>query len=306
MNSTALIAIDWGTTSARAYALDSGGEVLGERSAPLGIAQIEPNGFPAAFATLLGEWMSLPVPRIACGMIGSRQGWIEAPYLQCPAALDALANGLCFTPGGEMAIVPGVICADGAAVPDVMRGEETQILGATEDSDSEQVVVLPGTHSKWACVERGRITNFATWMTGELFSVLLQHSLLGRLATPHATTDGRYGQAFEQGVRRGLDVPGLSHAIFGARTLVLTDRLEPEGVADWLSGVLVGHEIASASERFGDAIAVTPRLQIVGSNALTERYVHALAMAGVGTTTARADAAPRGLFRIALQAKLVR
>lgn len=300
----ALIAIDWGTSAARAYTLDGFGRIIAERSASLGISQVEPGSFNAAFSTLLGEWNSLKVPRIASGMIGSRQGWIEAPYLECPAPLAALTSRLCRTPGGEMAIVPGLLCNDDAGIPDVMRGEETQILGAVDPNEAEQIVLLPGTHSKWARVEGGCITGFTTWMTGELYAVLLKHSLLGRLATsePDAPHDD---EAFDRGVHRGLEEPGLSHAIFGARTLALTGRLAPNAVGDWLSGVLIGHEIASAATRYlGSNRARTPLL-IIGSSELTERYTRALGHAGMDSIAGPADAAPRGLHRIAREAQLI-
>lgn len=304
-NDVTLIAIDWGTTAARAYALDGTGGIIAERSAPLGISQVAQGAFVGAFASLLGDWASLPVPRIASGMIGSRQGWIEAPYLECPAALHALASGLCRTPRGEMSIVPGVICKDEAGVPDVMRGEETQILGAIDSGRIEQLVLLPGTHSKWARVECGRITAFATWMTGELFAVLLKHSLLGRLAASRTDSMSHDDEAFDRGVRRGLEEPGLSHAIFGARTLALTGELEPTSIGDWLSGALIGHEIASAASRFGGANMASMRLQIVGSSDLTERYSRALRQAGIAAASGPDDAASRGLFKIARQAQLI-
>lgn len=301
-----LIAIDWGTTAARAYALDGTGRIIAERSAPLGISQVGADSFAAAFARLLGDWASLQVPRIASGMIGSRQGWIEVPYLECPAALHALATGLCCTPGGEMDIVPGVICEDGAGVPDVMRGEETQILGAIDPDRGDQIVLLPGTHSKWAHVERGHIQEFATWMTGELFAVLLHYSLLGRLAAHGGETVSKHDdETFDRGVRRGLAEAGLSHAIFGARTLALTGDLEPDSIGDWLSGVLIGHEIATAKARFRDLVSGSISLQIVGNSDLTSRYERALGQAGIAASAGPADAAPRGLFRIACQARLI-
>ena len=153
--STALIAIDWGTTSARAYRLDAAGGVCDTRSAPLGIGSLRDGGFASALDTLLGDWRDDAAPRIACGMIGSRQGWVEAPYVECPADLAQFGRALTATPGGELAIVPGARCVDAAGVPDVMRGEETQLVGAIRGDDARVLAVLPGTHSKWAIVERG-------------------------------------------------------------------------------------------------------------------------------------------------------
>ncbi len=131
LNGAALIAVDWGTTSVRAYRLAPDGSVAGERSAPLGIQQVREGAFAAALQRLLGDWADDPAPRIACGMIGSRQGWIEAPYCDCPVAFETLAAGLVRAPGDVLTIVPGVTCVDAAGVPDVIRGEETQIFGAT-------------------------------------------------------------------------------------------------------------------------------------------------------------------------------
>jgi 2-dehydro-3-deoxygalactonokinase len=305
VNDAALLAVDWGTTSARAYALDARGRVLGERSAALGVSQVGNGAFAAALAALLGDWSALPLPRIACGMIGSRQGWIEVPYHACPAALDALATGLARTPGDELLIVPGVVGIDAGGVPDVMRGEETQILGAVDAAEPSLLAILPGTHSKWARVARGRIEGFATWMTGELYAVLLQHSILGRLAGAPATPGSLDERAFARGVARGLDEPGLSHAIFGARTLALTGGLGPAEVGDWLSGVLIGHEIASARARFRAGSDAGVKVRIIGSDALAARYAAALAQAGIEAAPGPADAAARGLYAIARTARLI-
>ena len=130
---TALLAIDWGTTSARAYRIAGDGEVLDARESPLGIQHIRDGAFAAALRSLLGDWIDIAAPRIACGMIGSRQGWVEAPYVDCPAGLDRLARSVVTTPDGALAIVAGVRCRDAAGLPDVMRGEETQIVGAFAD-----------------------------------------------------------------------------------------------------------------------------------------------------------------------------
>src|SRR5512147_734434 len=157
MRDTALVAIDWGTTSARAYRMDRGGFVLDVRESALGIQQVSDGAFAAALNSLLGDWTRLAAPRIACGMIGSRQGWVEAPYVDCPAGLDRLAQTLMTTPDGALAIVAGVRCRDAEGTPDVMRGEETQIAGALAGDDGTTLAVLPGTHSKWAIVRAGRI-----------------------------------------------------------------------------------------------------------------------------------------------------
>ena len=245
------------------------------------------------------------MPRIACGMIGSRQGWIEAPYVQCPANLADLGRGLVTTPGGELAIVPGARCVDASGVPDVMRGEETQLVGAIRQDDPRVLAVLPGTHSKWAIVERGRLTEFVTFMTGELYAVLLAHSILGRMAGRTAGASTEADGAFVRGVARGSAGDGLAHAIFGARTLALAGDLAPEDVGDWLSGVLIGDEIRAARDwaRAHDVDATTVR--VIGDGALVARYVRALDELGTGAEAGPVAAAALGLYRIAQHAGLL-
>jgi len=279
--------------------------VVAARNAPLGLQAIVDGRFAAALDTLLDDWRDDDAPRIACGMIGSRQGWIEAPYVACPANLAGLGSALTRTPGNELAIVPGARCVDAAGVPDVMRGEETQIAGAFAADDGKKLAVLPGTHSKWAIVEHGRLLEFATYMTGELYAVLLAHSILGRMAELAATPDESGNAAFARGVSHGLATDGFSHLVFGARTLALAGELAPPEVADWLSGALIGHEVRSArawaSARSGDATRVT----VIGGDTLAARYIAALAAAGLDAESGPTDAAARGLFRIAQHAGLV-
>src|SRR5262249_11906232 len=208
VNRCALLAIDWGTTPARAYRLAANGAILDTKTAPLGIQAVTDRQFAAALDTLLGEWRDERAPRIACGMIGSRQGWIEAPYVSCPVDLAGLGAHLARTPGAELAIVPGAICVDDSGIPDVMRGEETQVAGALSSDRERMLAVLPGTHSKWAIVEGGRLVAFATFMTGELFAVLLSHSILGRMADRTAAADAT-GDAFSRGVAKGLAGAGF-------------------------------------------------------------------------------------------------
>ncbi len=305
MTETALIALDWGTSSARAYRVDGHGAVIDERSAALGVQQVRDGAFGAALAALLGDWSTIDAPRIGCGMIGSRQGWIEAPYLACPADLDALASAIAWAPERALAIVPGVICRGDDGIPDVMRGEETQILGALGAGQRRALAVLPGTHSKWASFEDGRILDFATYMTGELHAVLLGHSILGRMAQAPGAAGDAPGAAFDRGLARGLGSGGLAHDIFGARTLALAGELASGDVADWLSGLLIGREIRDArtwaAHRRCDAGPVT----VIGSDALTARYARALAQAGIAAERAPAGAAVRGLWAIASQAGLL-
>lgn len=307
----ALLAVDWGTTSARAYRIDADGNILDARSAPLGIQNVEHGEYAAAFDRLLDGWHADPAPRIACGMIGSRQGWIEAPYVACPMSLTDLGGSLATTPGRELAIVPGARCVDRAGIPDVMRGEETQLAGAIAPDAGRVVAVLPGTHSKWAIVEHGRLVEFATFMTGELYAVLLAHSIIGRMSAASASGEGGapsrgvVREAFARGVACGLLEHGLTHLIFGARSLALMGELAPADVADWLSGALMGYEIHAARKWVAERGGMPAHVTVIGGEALASRYVAALAQAGVDASPGIPDAAARGLFRIAQQAGLV-
>ena len=303
MAGTALVAIDWGTSAARAYCLDAGGGILARRSVALGVRHVRDGNFEAALAKLLDDLPIGLAPRIGCGMVGSRQGWVEAPYVDCPASLTALADHLARAPMDSLTIVPGVTTRDTAGVPDVMRGEETQLLGAIAPDETGVLAVLPGTHSKWARVEHGRIVDFTTFMTGELYAVLIDHSMLGRIA---GHEPGRFShEAFSRGVARGLGEGELGHDLFGARTLALTGALASDDVADWLSGLLIGREIRGA-RAWALRAGIDPSVvRIIGSSELVARYTAALGDAGALAQCADHDAAARGLWRIAARAGIV-
>jgi 2-dehydro-3-deoxygalactonokinase len=250
--------------------------------------------FEAVLRDLLGDWLA-DAPRVVlAGMIGSRNGWIEAPYLPCPADPATIARHVVRAPGSiaECWIVPGLCTggtAAGGARADVMRGEETQLIGA---GVADGVVALPGTHGKWARMDGGRVTGFHTAMTGELFALLHDRSLLGRLAVPGdaaAEADG-----FARGVTRSLATPSLAATLFSARAEVLIGGLAPEAVAGYLSGLLIGAEVAAFGCDGG-------RVTLVGAAGLRTRYADALAMAGV-RDVAQVDgdaAVTAGLWRIA-------
>jgi 2-dehydro-3-deoxygalactonokinase len=288
-----LIALDWGTTSLRAYLMAADGAVLDKREKPLGILNVKGGDFAGALRAAAEGWPQAPA--LAAGMIGSRQGWREAPYVECPAGLDAVARGLALVPGAALRIVPGVSLVDADGVPDVMRGEETQIFGAYGSGDSG-IAVLPGTHSKWALVEGGRIARFATFMTGEAFAALSEHTILGRLF------EGREfdAAAFARGVRHAGPDPqgrgGLLHRLFSARTLGLFGKVPGTGLSAYLSGLLIGAEIAEAIAWLGRA----PRgVTVIGGAALGASYRAALTERGIAAELAPADSAALGLWRIA-------
>jgi 2-dehydro-3-deoxygalactonokinase len=318
----ALIALDWGTTSLRAYLFDAAGDVLATRASPAGImnlpAAAEEGGFDAAFDDACGAWLTLApgLPVIAAGMVGSAQGWVQAPYIETPASAEALAAAIVRVQsarGATIAIVPGVL--EPGAMPNVMRGEETQIVGALQPNDASAadapllqsaLICLPGTHSKWVEVEDGRIERFHTFMTGEVYAALSAHTILGRTMKRPDAPDL---DAFIRGVTvvREHGAAGLLATAFSSRSLSLTGQLAADEQPDYLSGLLIGHEIAGLeavlARRNAALSASEPRL--VGSDALCERYRIALAQFGCTKAQLVRHASERGLWRIAAQAGLV-
>jgi 2-dehydro-3-deoxygalactonokinase len=301
-----LIALDWGTSNLRASLLDGAGAVLGTRSAAAGVMAVQERRFADALLSLCGDWL-VAHPNLACiasGMVGSRQGWVEAPYVECPAGLaDAAARlvRVTFGDGHHLHIVPGLRCVGADGEVDVMRGEETQLWGAGLPAGS--CVVLPGTHSKWAWLGEGeRVLGFETHMTGELYAVLTQHSILGRLM---AFDGAPAPQAFDDGVRLGLQQHGhLLHTLFAARTAGLMGQRAPHELPEFLSGVLIGAEVASA--RSGDGSrAIGTHVTLIGDGALCGRYERALALAGIAVQRSPHDATTRGQWRVAVAAALI-
>ncbi len=295
-----LIALDWGTTSLRAWLLDEAGAVVDSRTAPLGIMRVADARFEAAFHEVCGAWLAAHpgVGAIASGMIGSRQGWHEAAYVDCPAASEDLAARLLrfeTTSGTRIAIVPGVALR--AAVPDVMRGEETQVLGVLP-AGGDGLLVLPGTHCKWVRARDGRIEWFATFMTGELFAVLREHSILGRLMEGDTFDEA----AFVRGVDAGAAQGSVAANLFGVRTLGLFGEIAAAGLHSYLSGLLIGDELADGLQRIGSDRTASPLL--IGEPALVELYRRAFARLGVAARAGDAAAALRGLRRIAKAAAL--
>jgi len=294
-----LIALDWGTTSLRAYLLGADGAVLERREAPLGILNVEGGDFARAFRGATEGWPRAPA--LAAGMIGSRQGWREAPYVECPAGLGDVARRLLAVEGAALRIAPGVSLIDADGVPDVMRGEETQIFGACGPGESG-IAVLPGTHSKWALVEGGRIRRFATFMTGEAFAALSEHTILGRLFEGCAPDEAAFARGVAHAALEEKGRGGLLHRLFSARTLGLLGKLPGASLRSYLSGLLIGAELAEALAWLDDA---PTRVTVIGGAALARSYRAALEQRGVAAGLAPPDAAATGLLRIARAAGMV-
>lgn len=283
-----MIGIDWGTTNLRAYWFDDQGVVTDRRSSARGAATLAAGDFAQALVETVGDWRDgAPVPIVLAGMVGSRSGWRETPYLPCPTDPERLAAAVLRldTPLGPAAIVPGVSVGGDSAIPSVMRGEETQLLGA---GIADGLVVLPGTHSKWVTMAGGRITGFTTAMTGELYALLRDQSLLGQLADRDAPFDDA---AFELGVRRAFEAKDIVPLLFSARAGVLLGELAPQAVASYLSGILIGGEVGALG---------TGPATLIGALQVIALYRKAFALQGRhDISSVDGDtAAARGLWRI--------
>jgi 2-dehydro-3-deoxygalactonokinase len=298
-----MIAVDWGTSSFRGYRLDAAGAVREQRHAALGLLACK-GRFEAVLAQQLQGWEDESLVLMA-GMIGSRNGWHEVPYVACPAGLAAVAAGLhevaaAGLPGRRIFIAPGLSLRPAAGRPEVMRGEETQLLGLLDElpDDASHTLCLPGTHSKWAVVAGGRIDTFHTAMTGELYAVLTQHSLLGALMDLEAGAALDDESAFALGVSTSGEPGGLPNHLFSVRTRGLFGELTAAQLPSYLSGLLIGHELHGL-------MGPARRVHLIGGEALLGRYRRALALRGVEAVVHGEALAARGLHRLARAAGLL-
>jgi len=286
-----VIAVDWGTSNFRAFRLDAMGRIVDRRSSPTGILTVERNGFAELLTSQVGDWLSAGETRILlCGMIGSREGWAETKYINCPVTIEDLAAAVVAIPFGpaKALLIPGVAAKDGSGFPEVMRGEETEAIGAIDAFGGSGTVCLPGTHSKWVQLRDGAMDGFQTCMTGEVYSALRRCTILSSIMSPNATIDE---SAFLRGVERSSNEGGLLHHLFSVRTLGLVDQLNGETSSSYLSGLLIGHEVRCM-------MAPSAHVFLVGASDLCHIYSIAITACGGTSTLADEDAAARGLAAI--------
>ena len=262
-----LLGIDWGTSNRRAYLVDAAGACLATRADDQGMLAARPD-FAGSFATLVDALhVDADVPAVASGMIGSAQGWREVPYLDIAVPLDALPDRLVRVDdpraGRPCWLVPGY--AQRGADVDVMRGEETQLLGAVALGRRDGWFVLPGTHSKWVCLQDGVVRRIATFMTGELFATLSRQGTLAPLMADDIDDDAAFVAGLDD-ARRGAP---LSNALFGVRARVVTGAMPAAQARSFVSGLLVGTEFVACGHVDGAP------LTCIGSPALRDRYVRA-------------------------------
>jgi 2-dehydro-3-deoxygalactonokinase len=300
----AMIAVDWGTTNRRAWALGRTGRVLDERGDAEGLLMVKAQGFARSFTDFAGSWLARDerLPVLMCGMVGSKLGWAEAPYIEAPADLAGLARHLHPVPfdgAARIVIVPGVCCIENG-VPDVMRGEECQVLAVlAERRLSEGTLLLPGTHSKWVRVEEGRLVSFRTYMTGELYNALTSSGTLAQLMEKGDVDDAAFAQGLRQIRTEGSGA--LTHLLFGVRTSGLFELMPRTGLASYLSGLLIGAEMVDAAARSG-----TKSVIALGSPKLLENYRRAAQFFDLGFEAHdNNQLLPPTLYRIARDAGLM-
>jgi 2-dehydro-3-deoxygalactonokinase len=295
--SGAFVIVDWGTSSFRGWLMSVDGEALAESRGSEGMLHCASTGFAPVLRHHLAT-LGAPdgTPVLICGMAGARQGWVEAPYLGTPTRLDALhAGAIRIDTPGDIRILPGIAQARPDR-PDVMRGEETQLLGVTEP-DFTGLVCIPGTHSKWIRIEGGHIVEFSTYMTGELFSVISQHTILAHAleVTGPLAADS---PPFREGLSTALAAPAaLTASLFRLRASQLLGFAQRADGAAWLSGLLIGTELADTARRY------EPRqsLRLIGTGALGRLYEAALTGQGLDVRVIDAEQASRlGLRKAAL------
>lgn len=278
MNQFDWIAVDWGTTRLRASAM-AGRRVIEARSSEAGMGGLEQAGFEPALLALVDDWLGDRVPVVACGMVGSRQGWVEAAYLPAPCTPPTLAQAT-RAPANDarldVRILPGVR-QDSPA--DVMRGEETQIAGFLSAlPDFDGVLCLPGTHTKWVRISAGEIVSFQTYMTGEIFGLLSGASVLRHSTGAEGWDEGAFAEAVDDALSRPA---AIAAKLFGIRAESLLKGLDPRAARTRLSGLLVGLELGGARPYWlGQQVAV------IGADTPAEVYRRALAMQGVEPTVA--------------------
>lgn len=301
-----LLGIDWGSSNRRAYVLDRTGELLHRHEDEGGILQVQ-GDFEGSLRSLLQTLGLRSADIVMSGMVGSRNGWVQAPYLSTAEPLSELGRHLLpvptVLPGIRCRIAPGYRYIDPNGLPDVMRGEETQVLGALRLSSHQNEAhdsgggwfLLPGTHSKWVKVQDGRITEFHTFMTGELYGLLTRHGTLAKVVESEAAVQEAFAAGL-QAARHG----GFTHTAFCCRALVVTDMMPAEHTASYLSGLLIGAELYDILRRAPEGM-LHP-VQVIGSQTLSRRYLAALELLGIEARAWQPDgvyvAALRALFDI--------
>lgn len=291
MTEPAYVAVDWGTSSFRLWLVDRSGRVLAERRSDEGMLAAAKAGFPGVLQAHLAA-VSAPdhLPVLVCGMAGAKTGWVEAGYVDTPAPLAAILKQAARVPGAarDIRILPGIAQRDRVA-PDVMRGEETQLLGALGlEAAGETLVCMPGTHSKWVRVKDGTVAHFSTFLTGELFSVVSRETILS-LAVAGAD-EAEDTTSFKTAVKAAFAAPAFAaNLLFTARSRQLLFGGTPAAARETLSGTLIGTELAAGLSGGVPKAGIT----LIASGRLATLYRQAFDALSVNVTPIDADEAVR-------------
>ena len=289
------IACDWGTSNLRVYRLGPNAKIIEKRDFSAGITAIKNRKFEDTFMKATQDWLHeyADIPITISGMAGSRQGWIEAPYLPCPTNVLTIANNL--TPirlrsGRIVWLTPGLSYTNSDGLPDVMRGEEVQILGALSTINSEKITIcLPGSHSKWATVVGEDVTEFNTYITGELFEAIKSHTIVGAMIDPNSWDE----KAFIEGIKFSASTNNILNQLFAVRAKGLFNQLTTATAGAFLSGLLIGHELeaALAGARFR-------KVYLIGHGQLTNLYHTTLLEKGFDPKILTPDIIANGHFKL--------
>ncbi|SMX43427.1 2-dehydro-3-deoxygalactonokinase [Octadecabacter ascidiaceicola] len=274
------IAADWGTSNLRLWAISNDGTVLDMRTSEKGMGQLAPDAFEPVLVDVAADWLKTADTVVACGMVGSRQGWVEAPYQTAPCSVcpNTMVKAAVQRDGLTVHVVPGIRQTDPA---DVMRGEETQIAGFLSlNDDWDGIICLPGTHTKWVHMSAGEVVSFQTCMTGEMFSLLAEESVLRHSIAESGWNDGTFLEALSETMSRPERMAGQ---LFSLRAAQLVHDTDPQTLRARLSGLLIGAELASTKPYWlGQNVA------LIGADAVSQPYLAGLAAQGVNV--AHADA----------------
>lgn len=298
-----LIGVDWGTTAFRAYLICNKGAVIDHIDTHEGILSVTNGDFETVFNKRLSGWLKdYPnIPILLSGMITSRNGWFETDYLNVPASIEDIAEKVTLLEeknGRKLHFITGLMVNEHNEAPDIMRGEETELIGQLCSSQNDGLYLLPGTHSKWAQVNGQSITSFKTFMTGELFSMLKKHSILAKLIDQEKPSD----DAFAKGVKWRLKKPiTLLHNLFSVRTFPLFEQIDAEHIAEYLSGLLIADEILGAFDQLDKQSTVT----VIGRDELATRYFKALQVIGIKATVVDQSMVAIGHYEIAKMRGLI-
>jgi len=293
---TAAIVVEWGTTSFRATLIDDDGNEMENIETPQGISKLSKGDHEAVLMTALAPWLSThgALPIAALGMITSRNGWIEVPYVPCPAGPAELAAGSLrksLPNGSDLVFLPGLTDPSRRPFPDVMRGEEIQVAGHGLADDA--TIIIPGTHSKWTKVKAGRIDSFQTFVTGETFALLLNNSFIARGATQPPVDDP---ETYLRGLEEAKSSAAMLSLLFSARTGGLVGRLTADQLRSYVHGMVIGQEFRQAREAgwYSEGDEAT----IVGNDGLNDLYLIAATVFDLKITLGADDVLNRGALDV--------